>query len=211
MPEYGGWFAPMTEFLPEASSPIQSFHRCNLAAILITDLVKILTITNPLDFIYKFPPFFQVVDLDCNSVDWSVHIPLMLHIIFLGLDNSRELVHKHCQQLLLNLFIVIGQHQDHLGISRILMNAKIDLDSVGLSLPSLPVIKHNFTEKPEEVTLEESVDEFANRDSASSVSEDDEATAATMPRVNFCEDNNDIERADVGDVTKALIHFISLR
>ena len=144
-------------------------------------------------------------------MDWSVHIPLMLHIIFLGLDNSRELVHKHCQQLLLNLFIVIGQHQDHLGISRILMNAKIDLDNVGLSLPSLPVIKHNFTEKPEEVTLEESVDEFANRDSASSVSEDDEATAATMPRVNFCEDNNDIERADVGDVTKALIHFISLR
>ena len=91
------------------------------------------------------------------------------------------------------------------------MNAKIDLDNVGLSLPSLPVIKHNFTEKPEEVILEESVDEFANRDSASSVSEDDEATAATMPRVNFCEDNNDIERADVGDVTKALIHFISLR
>lgn len=42
MPEYGGWFAPMTEFLPEASTPIQSFHRCNLAAILITDLVRIL-------------------------------------------------------------------------------------------------------------------------------------------------------------------------
>ena len=42
MPEYGGWFAPMTEFLPEASSPIQSFHRCNLAAILITDLVRVL-------------------------------------------------------------------------------------------------------------------------------------------------------------------------
>ena len=30
----------MTEFLPEASTPIQSFHRCNLAAILITDLVR---------------------------------------------------------------------------------------------------------------------------------------------------------------------------
>ena len=25
------------------------------------------------------------LDLDCHSVDWSVHMPLMLHIIFLGL------------------------------------------------------------------------------------------------------------------------------
>ena len=87
MPEYGGWFAPLTEFLPDASLPISTFHRCNLAAILVTDLVV------------------DGLDLDCHSVDWSVHIPLMLHIIFLGLDNSRELVYKHCQQLLLNLLI----------------------------------------------------------------------------------------------------------
>ena len=39
MPEYGGWFAPLTEFLPDPSSPINTFHRCNLAAILLTDLV----------------------------------------------------------------------------------------------------------------------------------------------------------------------------
>ena len=39
MPEYGGWFAPLTEFLPEASVPISNFHRCNLALILLTDLV----------------------------------------------------------------------------------------------------------------------------------------------------------------------------
>ena len=71
MPEYGGWFAPLTEFLPDASLPISTFHRCNLAAILVTDLVV------------------DGLDLDCHSVDWSVHIPLMLHIIFLGLDNSR--------------------------------------------------------------------------------------------------------------------------
>ncbi len=50
--------------------------RCNLAVILLTDLVV------------------DGLDLDCHSVDWSVHVPLMLHIIFLGLDNSRELVYK---------------------------------------------------------------------------------------------------------------------
>ena len=157
MPEYGGWFAPLTEFLPDPSAPINTFHRCNLAAILLTDLVV------------------DGLDLDCHSVDWNVHIPLMLHIIFLGLDNSRELVYKHCQQLLLNLLIVLGQHNDHLGISRILMNAKIDITNVGLSLPSLPVIKHNFTEKNENDELNEAEflanEEFNNRDSASSVSE----------------------------------------
>lgn len=76
MPEYGGWFAPLTEFLPHASQPISSFHRSNLAVILLTDLVV------------------DGLDLDCHGVDWSVHVPLMLHIIFLGLDNSRELVYK---------------------------------------------------------------------------------------------------------------------
>ena len=27
MPEFGGWFAPLTEFLPDPSYPIASFHR----------------------------------------------------------------------------------------------------------------------------------------------------------------------------------------
>ena len=94
MPEYGGWFAPLTEFLPDPSSPINTFHRCNLAAILLTDLVV------------------DGLDLDCHSVDWNVHIPLMLHIIFLGLDNSRELVYKvsftfYYPHLNLNIYIYI--------------------------------------------------------------------------------------------------------
>lgn len=27
MPEYGGYFAPLTEYLPDSSQPISSFHR----------------------------------------------------------------------------------------------------------------------------------------------------------------------------------------
>ena len=108
MPEYGGWFAPLTEFLPEASVPISNFHRCNLALILLTDLVV------------------DGLDLDCHSVDWSVHMPLMLHIIFLGLDNNKEMIYRHCHQLLLNLLIVLGQHSDHLTVSSILMNGQIE-------------------------------------------------------------------------------------
>ena len=27
MPEFGGWFAPLTEFLPDPTVPIPSYHR----------------------------------------------------------------------------------------------------------------------------------------------------------------------------------------
>jgi hypothetical protein len=204
MPEYGGWFAPLTEFLPDADQPISTFHRCNLSAILLTDLVV------------------DGLDLDCHSVDWSVHIPLMLHVVFLGLDNSRELVHSHCQQLLLNLLIVLGQHNDHLGISRILMNAKIDMMNFGLTLPALPVLVHNFTEKKPIIEIEQDsshLDVYCHHrgDSASSISEDDEAATTSKPStVPICTirvetEAEDVENSTVGDVTKALINFISTR
>ena len=50
--------------------------RSNLAMILLTDLVV------------------DGLDLDCHSVDWSMHMPLMLHIIFLGLGKIISLVIK---------------------------------------------------------------------------------------------------------------------
>jgi hypothetical protein len=77
MPEYGGWFAPLTEFLPNVNQAVVTFHRCNLALVLLTDLVV------------------DGLDLECHSVDWNVHVPLMLHIIFLGLDNGREIVYRY--------------------------------------------------------------------------------------------------------------------
>ena len=74
------------------------------------------------------------------------------------------------------------------------MNAKIDMNNVGLSLPSLPVIKHNFTEKSEELEEEGETNEEFNRDSTSSVSEDDDAAPTScsnhVPRVNFSDDND---------------------
>ena len=82
-------------------------------------------------------------------MDWSVHIPLMLHIIFLGLDNSRKTVYTLCHQLLLNLLIVLGQHNDHLTVSSILMNGQTDQMKLGLTLQNLPIIEHNFLEKPD--------------------------------------------------------------
>lgn len=125
MPEYGGYFAPLTEFLPDCAQPSSGFHRCNLAVMLLTDVV---------------------VD-GVDGVDWSVHVPLMLHMLFLGLDHSRALVHEHCKQLLLNLLVVLSAHGDHLTVARVLLAAKTQQLALGVPKPQLPVHTHTFTGK----------------------------------------------------------------
>jgi hypothetical protein len=122
MPEFGGYFAPLTEYLPDSSQPISGFHRCNVGVMLLCDVV-----------------------IDGIELDWTVHVPLMLHILFLGLDHTRPLVYQHCKQLLLNLLIVLAQHNDHLTVAHILLNSKTNQLELGLSTPSLPVLKHSFT------------------------------------------------------------------
>jgi len=72
-----------------------SNFRCNLAVMFLVDLV--------------------VEGMEQgNEVDWSVHLPLVLHMAILGLDHSRSLVSEHCKQLLLNLLVVLAEHADHL-------------------------------------------------------------------------------------------------
>lgn len=39
------------------------------------------------------------------EVDWTLHVPIMLHILFLGLDHTRPIVRDHCKQLVLNLLV----------------------------------------------------------------------------------------------------------
>lgn len=128
MPEYGGYFAPLTEFLPDMSLPISGFHRCNVAVMLLTDIV---------------------VD-GIPGIDWTLHIPLMMHILFLGLDNTRPIVRDHCKHLLLNLLVVLAEHSDHLSVARILLNSETLRLGLGLTVPTLPVIQHNFTEPDQE-------------------------------------------------------------
>ncbi|XP_017861895.1 PREDICTED: protein furry isoform X7 [Drosophila arizonae] len=124
MPEYGGYFAPLTEFLPDVSLPISGFHRCNVAVMLLTDIV---------------------VD-GIPGIDWTLHLPLMLHILFLGLDHTRVIVRQHCKQLCVNLLIVLAEHNDHLTVARILLNSETSKLDLGLTVPALPVIDNNFTE-----------------------------------------------------------------
>ncbi|XP_071438579.1 protein furry [Hetaerina americana] len=107
MPEYGGFFAPLTEYLPDASQPISGFHRCNVAVMLLSDVV-----------VEGLP-----------GIDWTPHLPLILHILFLGMDHARPLVHSHCRRLLLRLLIVLSSHGDHLTVARVLLLSSTALPS----------------------------------------------------------------------------------
>ncbi|KAL0902803.1 hypothetical protein ABMA27_000593 [Loxostege sticticalis] len=123
MPEYGGFFALLTEYLPDNNQPISGFHRCNVAVMLLCDVV-----------------------LDGVELDWSIHVPLMLHIVFLGMDHTRWIVHQHCRQLLLNLLVAVAAHHDHLTVARVLLASRSQQLGLGISPPSLPLVPHNFTE-----------------------------------------------------------------
>lgn len=86
------------------------------------------------------------VVVDGMQLDWAIHVPLMLHIVFLGLDHSRLLVRDHCRCLLLNMLVVLGDHRDHLGVARVLLASKTEQLGLGLTTPALPILDHNFTE-----------------------------------------------------------------
>lgn len=99
------------------------YFRCNVAVMLLTDVV-----------------------VDGVELDWSIHVPLMLHILFLGLDHqTRPLVHEHCKALLLNLLIILADHSDHLTVAQILLSCKTKQLGLGLHISSIPTISHNFT------------------------------------------------------------------
>lgn len=123
MPEYGGYFAPLTEFLPD-TLPSSGFHRCNVAVMLLPDII---------------------VD-GVPGLDWTLHIPTMLHIAFLGLDHTRPIVRDHCKQLLMNLLTVLADHNDHLTVARVLLNSGTLKRNLGLTTPHISVIEHNFLE-----------------------------------------------------------------
>lgn len=128
MPEYGGYFAPLNKILPDTNLPISGFHRCNVAVMLLSDIV---------------------VD-GIAGIDWTLHLPLMLHILFLGLDHSRVIVRDHCKQLLLNLLFVQSIHNDHLTLAKIMLNSQTAKLGLGLAASALSIIAHNFTEFDQE-------------------------------------------------------------
>ncbi|XP_053364005.1 protein furry homolog isoform X3 [Clarias gariepinus] len=102
MPSNGGCWAPLVDFLPETVTLRGPLHRCNIAVIFMTELV---------------------VDHSVKE-DWSVHLPLLLHALFLGMDHCRPEVFEHCKHLLLHLLLTLSCSRSFPLVSSTLMHTK---------------------------------------------------------------------------------------
>ncbi|XP_035428563.2 protein furry isoform X4 [Spodoptera frugiperda] len=205
MPEYGGFFALLTEYLPDTTQPISGFHRCNVAVMLLCDVV-----------------------LDGVELDWSIHVPLMLHIVFLGMDHTRWIVHQHCRQLLLNLLVAVAAHHDHLTVARVLLASRSQQLGLGVPQPALPLVPHNFTE-PDAAFDRYPQCGHSPRSHARSLSSDPQVTpegecdnypslpvivtgeAETEPAATEPAAEAEPAELPVADVIKSLVHFLANR
>uniref|UniRef100_A0A671L208 Protein furry homolog n=1 Tax=Sinocyclocheilus anshuiensis TaxID=1608454 RepID=A0A671L208_9TELE len=83
-------------------TPRGPLHRCNIAVIVMTELV---------------------VDHSVKE-DWALHLPLLLHACFLGMDHYRPEVFEHCKRLLLHLLITLSCNNNFSLIASVLLNTR---------------------------------------------------------------------------------------
>uniref|UniRef100_A0A8C3MQX9 FRY microtubule binding protein n=1 Tax=Geospiza parvula TaxID=87175 RepID=A0A8C3MQX9_GEOPR len=102
MPYNGGCWAPLVDYLPETITPRGPLHRCNIAVIFMTEMV---------------------VDHSVRE-DWALHLPLLLHALFLGLDHYRPEVFEHSKKLLLHLLIALSCNNNYQAIASVLLQTR---------------------------------------------------------------------------------------
>ncbi|XP_060682111.1 protein furry homolog isoform X1 [Hemiscyllium ocellatum] len=99
MPINGGCWAPLVDYLPETITPRGPLHRCNIAVIFMTEMV---------------------VDHSVRE-DWALHLPLLIHALFLGLDHYRPEVFEHSKRLLLHLLIALSCNDNFQSVAAVLL------------------------------------------------------------------------------------------
>uniref|UniRef100_A0A4W5PN63 FRY microtubule binding protein n=1 Tax=Hucho hucho TaxID=62062 RepID=A0A4W5PN63_9TELE len=102
MPVNGGCWAPLVDYLPETITPKGPLHRCNIAVIFMTEMV---------------------VDHSVRE-DWALHLPLLLHALFLGMDHYRPEVFEHSKRLLLHLLITLSCNRNFQTIASVLLQTR---------------------------------------------------------------------------------------
>ncbi|XP_076590636.1 protein furry homolog isoform X6 [Chaetodon auriga] len=102
MPLNGGCWAPLVDFLPETITPRGPLHRCNIAVIFMTEMV---------------------VDHSVRE-DWAMHLPLLLHALFLAMDHYRPEVFEHSKRLLLHLLITLSCNNNYQAIASVLLQTR---------------------------------------------------------------------------------------
>ncbi|NXL42749.1 FRYL protein, partial [Podilymbus podiceps] len=122
-PPTGGCWSPLVDYLPETSPPGMSLHRCNIAVILLTDLI---------------------VDHSVK-VEWGGYLHLLLHAIFIGFDHCHPEVYEHCKRLLLHLLIVMGSGSNVQSVASVLLRNREFNESRVLTVKQTTQLDYTFT------------------------------------------------------------------
>uniref|UniRef100_A0A2K5DXP2 FRY like transcription coactivator n=1 Tax=Aotus nancymaae TaxID=37293 RepID=A0A2K5DXP2_AOTNA len=122
-PPAGGCWSPLVDYVPETSSPGLPLHRCNIAVILLTDLI--------IDHSVK--------------VEWGSYLHLLLHAIFIGFDHCHPEVYEHCKRLLLHLLIVMGPNSNIRTVASVLLRNKEFNEPRVLTVKQVAHLDYNFT------------------------------------------------------------------
>ncbi|XP_046511732.1 protein furry homolog-like [Equus quagga] len=122
-PPAGGCWSPLVDYLPETSSPGLPLHRCNIAVILLTDLI--------IDHSVK--------------VEWGSYLHLLLHAIFIGFDHCHPEVYEHCKRLLLHLLIVMGSSSNIRTVASVLLRNKEFNEPRVLTVKQIAHLDYTFT------------------------------------------------------------------
>ncbi|XP_075608307.1 protein furry homolog-like isoform X2 [Balearica regulorum gibbericeps] len=122
-PPTGGCWSPLVDYLPETSPPGMSLHRCNIAVILLTDLI---------------------VDHSVK-VEWGGYLHLLLHAIFIGFDHCHPEVYEHCKRLLLHLLIVMGSGSNVQSVASVLLRNREFNESRVLTVKQTTHLDYAFT------------------------------------------------------------------
>ncbi|KAF4790454.1 hypothetical protein TURU_141369 [Turdus rufiventris] len=122
-PPSGGCWSPLVDYLPETTSPATSLHRCNIAVILLTDLI---------------------VDHSVK-VEWGGYLHLLLHAIFIGFDHGHREVYEHCKRLLLHLLIVMGSGSNVQSVASVLLRNREFNESRVLTVKQTTHLDYTFT------------------------------------------------------------------
>ncbi|XP_041444759.1 protein furry homolog-like isoform X7 [Xenopus laevis] len=122
-PPSGGCYSPLVDYLPETTSPGMPLHRCNIAVILLTDLI--------IDHSVK--------------VEWGVYLHLLLHAIFIGFDHYHPEVYEHCRRLLLHLLIVLGSSSNVQNVASVLLRNRECNEPRVLTVRSSAHLDYSFT------------------------------------------------------------------
>uniref|UniRef100_A0A2K5S0A5 FRY like transcription coactivator n=1 Tax=Cebus imitator TaxID=2715852 RepID=A0A2K5S0A5_CEBIM len=122
-PPAGGCWSPLVDYVPETSSPGLPLHRCNIAVILLTDLI--------IDHSVK--------------VEWGSYLHLLLHAVFIGFDHCHPEVYEHCKRLLLHLLIVMGPNSNIRTVASVLLRNKEFNEPRVLTVKQVAHLDYNFT------------------------------------------------------------------